>query len=87
MTESICDRLASTVMSQISFEILLPLLLLFQGQTPIDLAHQVHSPLLVHMLNHIKQERIRSSSRCLRLINRYRVHVTVKTSNFCSHIK
>ncbi|TKS70445.1 Palmitoyltransferase ZDHHC13 [Collichthys lucidus] len=43
------------------------------GQTPIDLAHQVHSPLLVHMLNHIKQERIRSSSRCLRLINRYRV--------------
>ncbi|TKS70446.1 Palmitoyltransferase ZDHHC13 [Collichthys lucidus] len=42
------------------------------GQTPIDLAHQVHSPLLVHMLNHIKQERIRSSSRCLRLINRYR---------------
>uniref|UniRef100_A0A8K9WV16 Palmitoyltransferase n=1 Tax=Oncorhynchus mykiss TaxID=8022 RepID=A0A8K9WV16_ONCMY len=43
------------------------------GHTPIDLAHQVHSPLLIHMLNHIKQERIRSSSRCLRLVNRYRV--------------
>ncbi|KAM3625203.1 uncharacterized protein V6R79_008651 [Siganus canaliculatus] len=43
------------------------------GHTPIDLAHQVHSPLLVHMLSHIKQERIRSSSRCLRLVNRYRV--------------
>ncbi|XP_056868555.1 putative palmitoyltransferase ZDHHC13 [Takifugu flavidus] len=43
------------------------------GHTPIDLAHQVRSPLLVHMLNHVKQERIRSSSRCLRIINRYRV--------------
>ncbi|XP_078139380.1 putative palmitoyltransferase ZDHHC13 [Centroberyx gerrardi] len=43
------------------------------GHTPIDLAHQVHSPLLIHMLNHIKQERIRSSSRCLRIVNRYRV--------------
>ncbi|XP_064869035.1 putative palmitoyltransferase ZDHHC13 isoform X1 [Oncorhynchus nerka] len=43
------------------------------GDTPIDLAHQVHSPLLVHMLNHVKQERIRSKSRCLRLVNRYRV--------------
>lgn len=43
------------------------------GHTPIDLAHQVHSPLLIHMLNHIKQERIRSSSRCLRFVNRYRV--------------
>uniref|UniRef100_H3C8I4 Palmitoyltransferase n=1 Tax=Tetraodon nigroviridis TaxID=99883 RepID=H3C8I4_TETNG len=42
------------------------------GHTPIDLAHQVHSPLLVHMLNHVKQERIRSNSRCLRVINRYR---------------
>lgn len=46
---------------------------LLQGHTPIDLAHQVHSPLLIHMLNHIKQERIRSNSRCLRIINRYRV--------------
>uniref|UniRef100_A0A7N8YPC6 Palmitoyltransferase n=1 Tax=Mastacembelus armatus TaxID=205130 RepID=A0A7N8YPC6_9TELE len=35
------------------------------GHTPIDLAHQVHSPLLIHMLNHVKQERIRSNSRCL----------------------
>uniref|UniRef100_A0A8C3B175 Palmitoyltransferase n=1 Tax=Cyclopterus lumpus TaxID=8103 RepID=A0A8C3B175_CYCLU len=43
------------------------------GHTAIDLAHQVHSPLLVHMLNHIKQERIRSNSRCLRIFNRYRV--------------
>ncbi|XP_068167527.1 putative palmitoyltransferase ZDHHC13 isoform X2 [Antennarius striatus] len=43
------------------------------GHTPIDLAHQVHSPLLVHMLTHIKQERIQSSSRCLRVVNRYKV--------------
>ncbi|KAI4830544.1 hypothetical protein KUCAC02_002168 [Chaenocephalus aceratus] len=44
-----------------------------KGHTPIDLAHQVHSPLLIHMLNHVKQERIRSNSRCLRIVNRYRV--------------
>ncbi|XP_078110001.1 putative palmitoyltransferase ZDHHC13 [Sander vitreus] len=43
------------------------------GHTPIDLAHQVNSPLLIHMLNHVKQERIRSNSRCLRIVNRYRV--------------
>uniref|UniRef100_A0A672Y3L7 Palmitoyltransferase n=1 Tax=Sphaeramia orbicularis TaxID=375764 RepID=A0A672Y3L7_9TELE len=43
------------------------------GHTPIDLAHQVHSPLLIHMLNHIKQERIRSNSHCLRIVNRYMV--------------
>ncbi|XP_060915639.1 putative palmitoyltransferase ZDHHC13 [Labrus mixtus] len=43
------------------------------GHTPIDVAHQVHSPLLIHMLNHVKQERIRSNTRCLRLLNRYRV--------------
>ncbi|KAK9542408.1 hypothetical protein VZT92_000273 [Zoarces viviparus] len=43
------------------------------GHTPIDLAHQVHSPLLIHVLNHVKQERIRSNSRCLRIFNRYRV--------------
>ncbi|KAM4603126.1 putative palmitoyltransferase ZDHHC13 [Polymixia lowei] len=43
------------------------------GHTPIDLAHQVHSPLLIHMLNHIKQERIRSNSRCLRIVHKYRV--------------
>ncbi|KAL6113521.1 zdhhc13 [Pungitius sinensis] len=42
------------------------------GHTPIDLARQVHSPLLIHMLTHIKQERIRSNSRCLRFVNRYR---------------
>lgn len=49
-------------------------MLLLQGHTPIDLAHQVHSPLLIHMLNHVKQERIRSNSRCVRIVNRYRVH-------------
>ncbi|XP_029284597.1 putative palmitoyltransferase ZDHHC13 isoform X1 [Cottoperca gobio] len=43
------------------------------GHTPIDLAHQVNSPLLIHMLNHVKQERVRSNSRCLRIVNRYRV--------------
>ncbi|KAM9410387.1 putative palmitoyltransferase ZDHHC13 [Pholidichthys leucotaenia] len=43
------------------------------GHTPIDLAHQVHSPLLIHMLSHIKQERVSSNSRCQRLVNRYRV--------------
>ncbi|PWA29169.1 hypothetical protein CCH79_00006296, partial [Gambusia affinis] len=45
------------------------------GHTPMDLAHQVHSPLLIHMLNVTKQERIRSSSRCLRFILRYKVLV------------
>lgn len=45
------------------------------GHTPLDLAHQVHSPLLIHMLSHIKQERIRSNSRCVRILNRYRVCV------------
>ncbi|XP_047220045.1 putative palmitoyltransferase ZDHHC13 isoform X2 [Girardinichthys multiradiatus] len=44
-----------------------------KGDTPIDLAHQVHSPLLIHMLNVIKQERIRSNSRCLRVAVRYKV--------------
>uniref|UniRef100_A0A8C7WNK6 Zinc finger DHHC-type palmitoyltransferase 13 n=1 Tax=Oryzias sinensis TaxID=183150 RepID=A0A8C7WNK6_9TELE len=43
-----------------------------KGHTPIDLAHQVHSPLLIHILNHVKQERIRSNSRCARIVNRYR---------------
>uniref|UniRef100_A0A7N5ZSZ1 Palmitoyltransferase n=1 Tax=Anabas testudineus TaxID=64144 RepID=A0A7N5ZSZ1_ANATE len=50
------------------------------GHTPIDLAHQVHSPLLIHMLNHIKQERIRSNSRCLRMVNRYRVLFTLNAT-------
>lgn len=56
------------------------LTLLVQGHTPMDLAHQVHSPLLIHMLNHIKQERVRSNSHCLRIISRYRVcsHYTAK---------
>ncbi|XP_068596531.1 LOW QUALITY PROTEIN: putative palmitoyltransferase ZDHHC13 [Brachionichthys hirsutus] len=43
------------------------------GHTPIDLAHQVHSPLLVHMLTHIRQERIQTGSRCLRTVSRYKV--------------
>ncbi|KAM9817380.1 LOW QUALITY PROTEIN: putative palmitoyltransferase ZDHHC13 [Neosynchiropus ocellatus] len=43
------------------------------GHTPIHLAHQVNSPLLMQMLNHIKQERIRSNSRCQRFISRYSV--------------
>ncbi|XP_041917366.1 putative palmitoyltransferase ZDHHC13 [Alosa sapidissima] len=43
------------------------------GHTPIDLAHQVHSPLLIHMLNHIKQERIKSNSACLKVVSKYRV--------------
>ncbi|KAL4641997.1 putative palmitoyltransferase ZDHHC13 [Arapaima gigas] len=46
-----------------------------KGYTPIDLAHQVHSPLLVQMLNHIKQERIRSNSSCFKVFNRYKFHL------------
>uniref|UniRef100_A0A8C4ZSY6 Palmitoyltransferase n=1 Tax=Gadus morhua TaxID=8049 RepID=A0A8C4ZSY6_GADMO len=42
------------------------------GHTPIDLARQVHSPLLVQMLDHVKQERIRSNSRCVRMLSKYR---------------
>ncbi|XP_014874577.1 putative palmitoyltransferase ZDHHC13 isoform X1 [Poecilia latipinna] len=45
------------------------------GHTPMDLARQVQSPLLIHMLNVTKQERIRSNSRCLRFILRYKVLV------------
>lgn len=41
------------------------------GQTPIDLAHQVHSPLLIHMLNVVKNERKKSNIRCLRFLNNY----------------
>ncbi|XP_072770891.1 putative palmitoyltransferase ZDHHC13 isoform X1 [Nerophis lumbriciformis] len=43
------------------------------GHTPLDLAHQVHSPLLVFVLNQVKQERIRSSSPCSRIVNKYKV--------------
>lgn len=43
------------------------------GHTPLDLAHQVHSPLLIHMLSHIKQERLKSNSTCLKVLNRNRV--------------
>lgn len=46
-----------------------------EGHTPLDLAHQVHSPLLIHMLNHIKQERLNSNSRCVRFINRYKAFI------------
>ncbi|CAL8245626.1 unnamed protein product [Lota lota] len=45
------------------------------GHTPIDLAHQVNSPLLVQMLGHAKQERIRSNSRCVRMFSKYRMFI------------
>ncbi|XP_026803030.3 putative palmitoyltransferase ZDHHC13 [Pangasianodon hypophthalmus] len=41
------------------------------GHTPIDLAHQVHSPLLIHMLNVVKNERKKSNTRCLRFFTNY----------------
>ncbi|KAF7703590.1 hypothetical protein HF521_022597 [Silurus meridionalis] len=41
------------------------------GHTPIDLAHQVNSPLLIHMLNVVKIERKKSNTRCLRFLNSY----------------
>uniref|UniRef100_A0A673GML1 Palmitoyltransferase n=1 Tax=Sinocyclocheilus rhinocerous TaxID=307959 RepID=A0A673GML1_9TELE len=43
------------------------------GHTPIDLAHQVHSPLLIHMLSVVKTERMKANSTCLKLLNRYKV--------------
>ncbi|KAG9335584.1 hypothetical protein JZ751_004422 [Albula glossodonta] len=45
------------------------------GHTPIDLAHQVHSPLLIYMLNHIKQERIKSNLPCFRVVNKNKFHL------------
>ncbi|XP_051506649.1 putative palmitoyltransferase ZDHHC13 [Myxocyprinus asiaticus] len=45
------------------------------GHTPIDLAHQVHSPLLIHMLNVVKTERIRANSACLKVLNKYKVYL------------
>ncbi|KAJ8416218.1 hypothetical protein AAFF_G00382400 [Aldrovandia affinis] len=51
-----------------------------KGHTPIDLAHQVHSPLLIHMLNHIKQERIKSNSPCFRIVNQYKLHLQLLLS-------
>ncbi|KAJ7985728.1 hypothetical protein DPEC_G00343470 [Dallia pectoralis] len=45
------------------------------GHTPLDLAHQVNSPLLTHMLNQVKEERVRLNSRCMRFFNRYKVWV------------
>uniref|UniRef100_A0A6Q2ZMJ1 Palmitoyltransferase n=1 Tax=Esox lucius TaxID=8010 RepID=A0A6Q2ZMJ1_ESOLU len=53
------------------------------GHTPLDLAHQVNSPLLIHMLNHVKQERIRSNSRCLRFLNRYKSAFEMATGFIC----
>ncbi|XP_027008062.1 putative palmitoyltransferase ZDHHC13 [Tachysurus fulvidraco] len=41
------------------------------GHTPIDLAHQVNSPLLIHMLNVVKNNRNKSNTRCLRFLNNY----------------
>ncbi|KAJ8248928.1 hypothetical protein GJAV_G00229280, partial [Gymnothorax javanicus] len=46
-----------------------------KGHTPLDVAHQVHSPLLIHMLNHIKQERLQSNSPCFKMLNKYRFHL------------
>lgn len=43
------------------------------GHTPIDLAHQVHSPLLIHILNMVQKERVKSNSPCLRVLSKYRV--------------
>ncbi|XP_077568643.1 putative palmitoyltransferase ZDHHC13 [Stigmatopora nigra] len=43
------------------------------GHTPLDLAHQVHSPLLIYMLNQVQQERSRANSRCLKIVVKYRV--------------
>lgn len=43
------------------------------GHTAIDLAQQVHSPLLIHMLSVVKTERIKANSACLKLLNRYKV--------------
>uniref|UniRef100_A0AAV2LQM2 Uncharacterized protein n=1 Tax=Knipowitschia caucasica TaxID=637954 RepID=A0AAV2LQM2_KNICA len=42
------------------------------GLSPLDLAHQVNSPLLIHMLNDTKQQRALSSSGCRRLLRRYK---------------
>ncbi|XP_057209975.1 putative palmitoyltransferase ZDHHC13 isoform X2 [Triplophysa rosa] len=42
------------------------------GHTAIDLAHQVNSPLLIHMLNVIKTERIKANSMCLKVLNKYK---------------
>ncbi|XP_052418041.1 putative palmitoyltransferase ZDHHC13 isoform X2 [Carassius gibelio] len=43
------------------------------GHTPIDLAHQVHSPLLIHMLSVVKTERMKANATCVKLLNRYKV--------------
>ncbi|XP_035383167.1 palmitoyltransferase ZDHHC13 isoform X1 [Electrophorus electricus] len=45
------------------------------GHTPIDLAHQVHSPLLSHMLIVVKKERMEANSPCRRVLTRYRVYL------------
>ncbi|MBN3305352.1 ZDH13 Palmitoyltransferase, partial [Amia calva] len=46
-----------------------------KGHTPIDLAHQVHSPLLIHILNQIKNERTKSNSAIFKIFQRYKFHV------------
>ncbi|XP_051983975.1 putative palmitoyltransferase ZDHHC13 [Xyrauchen texanus] len=45
------------------------------GHTPIDLAHQVHSPLLIHMLNAVKTERVKANSACRKVLNKYKVYL------------
>nr|XP_023673795.1 palmitoyltransferase ZDHHC13 isoform X2 [Paramormyrops kingsleyae] len=54
-----------------------------KGQTPIDLANQVHSPLLVHMLNHVKQERMKANSTFFHIVKRYRFHLLLV---FCTAV-
>ncbi|XP_061078150.1 putative palmitoyltransferase ZDHHC13 isoform X2 [Conger conger] len=51
-----------------------------KGDSPTDLAHQVHSPLLIHMMNHVKQERIKSNSPCLRIVNKHKFHLQLAFS-------
>ncbi|XP_037102463.1 putative palmitoyltransferase ZDHHC13 [Syngnathus acus] len=54
------------------------------GHTPLELAHQVHSPLLIFMLNQVQQERSRANSRCLRIVTKYKLflHFMLSTAIF-----
>nr|XP_049573058.1 putative palmitoyltransferase ZDHHC13 isoform X2 [Syngnathus scovelli] len=54
------------------------------GHTPLELAHQVHSPLLIFMLNQVQQERSRANSRCLRIVTKYKMflHFMLSTAIF-----
>ncbi|XP_077375561.1 putative palmitoyltransferase ZDHHC13 isoform X2 [Festucalex cinctus] len=52
------------------------------GHTPLELAHQVHSPLLINMLNQVQQGRARANSRCLRIVTKYKVSRLLKQISF-----